>query len=155
VSNFGSDVEKWCGDTQKKASAVVRKTALDLFTAVIKKTPVDDGSHRGNWMASVGEIDTNYSDTIRDPSGESSVKRAYSVVGGAGQDQDIYLSNSGPAINVLEYGGYPTRGGNGPSNGPKTVNGFSRQAPAGMVRVNIANFEKHFSAAARGEGFTK
>ena len=44
------------------------------------------------------------------------------------------MANNLPYARVVEYGGYPN-----PPKSPtgKTVNGFSKLAPAGMVRINI------------------
>jgi hypothetical protein len=53
-----------------------------------------------------------------------------------------WLSNNLPYIEKLEYGGYP--------DGPNTIGGFSKQAPAGMVRVNMARITAHVRAARRG-----
>ena len=64
----------------------------------------------------------------------------------AKDDESIFISNNLPYITTLEYGGYPKhpKGGKG-----KTVDGFSRQAPEGMVGVTLANNENIFNAAVR------
>ena len=62
------------------------------------------------------------------------------------EEQTIYISNNLPYITKLEYGGYPKnpKGGSG-----KTVNGYSKQAPEGMVGVTLANNEAIFDSAVR------
>jgi hypothetical protein len=48
--------------------------------------------------------------------------------------QTFYMANSLPYARTVEYGKYP----NPPKNPTgKTVNGFSRQAPAGMARIAV------------------
>lgn len=51
------------------------------------------------------------------------------------------VENQQPYIKVLEYGLYPNppKGGKG-----KTVNGFSTQAPRGMVRISIEEVKNEF-----------
>ena len=61
-------------------------------------------------------------------------------------DESIYISNNLPYIATLEYGGYP----NPPKSGSgKTVNGFSKQAPKGMVGVTLANTDAIFLASVK------
>lgn len=48
-----------------------------------------------------------------------------------------YFTNSLPYIRKLEYGGYTSK-----PETAKTVGGFSKQAPHGMVRINAANWRE-------------
>ena len=119
----------------------VRNTyAFTLYSSIVKKTPVDTGRARANWNVSVGHEDTSTTDeTRRSPKSESSLPKAKG-------DKSIFISNNLPYITTLEYGGYP----NPPKkDGGKTVNGYSKQAPEGMVGVTLANNEAIFNAAVR------
>ena len=149
---FGDDVAAWCEESPKQADMVLRKVAIDLFSSVIFRTPVDNGFHRGAWECTQGTPGKG-NPGVPDRGGSSTVNSAAAVVQSGPMDSEYWLANSAPAINVLEYGGYPTRGGQGPSNGPRTVGGYSRQAPRGMVRVAIQEFEGFFNARAREGGF--
>ena len=64
-------------------------------------------------------------------------------------DESYFITNNLPYITKLEDGGYPN-----PPKKPtgKTVNGYSRQAPNGMVAVTIAEVDNLFSAAVREAG---
>jgi hypothetical protein len=53
----------------------------------------------------------------------------------------FYLTNNLPYAEVIEFGGY--------SQGPKVKNGFSRQAPKGVVRVTAKSFSRIFNVNAR------
>ena len=109
-----------------------------LYSSIVKKTPVDTGRARGNWNISVGSPDLTTSDTT-DPK----FKQPKSIPAGA-DDQPIYICNNLPYIRKLEFGEYP----NPPKkDGGKTVNGFSRQAPHGMVGVTVANAETYLKKA--------
>jgi len=105
----------------------VRSITLSLFKSIIVGTPVDTGRARGNWQTSIGAPAAGTTERL-DPSGGQAIAEISQNMSGAGGVS--WLSNNLPYIAKLEYGGYP--------DGPKTIGGFSRQAPAGMVRVNFA-----------------
>lgn len=48
-----------------------------------------------------------------------------------------YFTNSLPYVRMLEYGGYTDK-----PETEKTIGGFSKQAPQGMVRINAANWRE-------------
>lgn len=115
--------------------------AFMLYSSIVKKTPVDTGRARGNWNISVGNPDGS-----TDPSKTSAQYKSASGVPEPKGDESIYISNNLPYIETLEYGGYP----NPPKSGTgKTVNGFSKQAPNGMVGVTLANKDNIFDSACR------
>ena len=119
----------------------IRKTyAFALYSSIVKKTPVDTGRARGNWNISVGH-DVFTQDENRQPKFSSPEQ-----VPEPNGDETIYISNNLDYITKLEYGGYP----NPPKKGSgKTVNGYSRQAPEGMVGVTLANNENIFNSAVK------
>lgn len=119
----------------------VRKAyAFALYSSIVKKTPVDTGRARGNWNITVGEDD--YTQTENKTPRFQGVDQIPEPRG----DETIYISNNLPYITKLEYGGYP----NPPKKGSgKTVNGYSKQAPEGMVGVTLANNENIFNSAVR------
>lgn len=58
-------------------------------------------------------------------------------------DESLFISNNLPYITTLEYGGYP----NPPKKGTgKTINGYSKQAPNGMVGVTLADTKRIWDA---------
>ena len=101
----------------------IRATLFEVSTAIIKDTPADTGRARGNWQASIG----------RGATGEVSVDSVRSGEAKAIADVDqtvrvavgdlYYLTNNLPYIERLEYG-------------------WSKQAPGGMVRKNLQNFNR-------------
>jgi hypothetical protein len=116
-------------DLEEKARVPVR----DLFKKIVMRTPVRRGRARANWNVSEGAPNYTYTQ-------ETSLSRALAEVEKVmtlPADSVIFLANGIPYIRLLEYGGYP--------NPPKkitgrTVGGFSSQAPAGMVRISVAEF---------------
>ena len=103
----------------------IRATLFEVSTAIIKDTPAKTGRARGNWQASIG----------RGATGEVSVDSVRSGEAKAIADVDqtvrvavgdlYYLTNNLPYIERLEYG-------------------WSKQAPGGMVRKNLQNFNRLF-----------
>lgn len=134
------DLTEYAKKKNVEIKEVRRAYAFALYSSIVKKTPVDTGRARGNWNVSVGSPDTSTTENT-----QPQFKSAESLPNPNG-DETIFISNNLDYIEKLEYGGYPNppKGGKG-----KTVNGFSKQAPNGMVGVTLANNENIFNAAVR------
>jgi hypothetical protein len=140
----------------------VRKLyAFDVFSRVVKATPVDTGQARGAWLPSIGQPEGGVPGT-KDKSGQETINKIKSVIESTKGDDSLFLVNDTPYIAVLEYGGYP----NPPKNGgktkeytrkdgtkvgglPKTVGGYSRQSPQGMIGKTLSQANQLFEAAVR------
>jgi hypothetical protein len=122
-----SAIRRFTEHTKREINRDVRAVQLALFSSIIRGTPVDSGRARGNWQTSIG---TPVEGTVErlDQRGTQAIAEVRNNMGEAGQV--TWLTNNLPYIGKLEYGGY--------GEGPNTVGGFSKQAPAGMVRVNMA-----------------
>lgn len=129
--SFSADLDRIIKKTKVSADTVTRKVAIDLFTSVIKKTPFDIGRARGNWQASIGSYNTGYDLNKSDKSGASATSEAVSVAIRAKAGSVIYMVNSLPYIKALEYGH------------------SSKQAPNGMVRLTITEYERYIRDAVR------
>lgn len=133
ANSFSLDVKNFADSFIDGSEQVVRGTTIKLFTAIIKSTPVDEGRARANWFTT-GQKPSDRKTNKKDEQGASSINEVNRVVVGIKDWSKFTLTNNLPYIEVLEFGGY--------NEGPKTINGYSRQAPNGMVRVNIARFNK-------------
>jgi hypothetical protein len=129
MSRFDIDITRWVEKANGNASMVVRKVCLDLFRRVIMRTPVDTGRARGNWQCDIGSIPIGAIATT-DKSGAGAISRASSKALRAQAGEIVYLVNSLPYIGRLE-------------------NGWSQQAPAGMVGVTVAEYAQVAEQAAR------
>lgn len=130
MNNFKADFDRIIKKAKGRIDIVVKKTALQVFDGVILKSPVDTGRFRGNWMATVGSPSFMYYDDIKDKSGRKSMAAAESVVMEYAVGNIVYLVNNLPYAQRLEYG-------------------YSKQAPKGMVRLSVAEFEQWLEKAAR------
>jgi len=131
--SFAKGIEKWADDAQEDARKVMMGTAISIYSAVIKKSPVDAGQFRNSWRISAGSID----DSV-EPDGpydearkkgtvvQANAKANASMVNGAlsvGVGKSIFISNSLPYAVALE-------------------DGHSGQAPLGVAAVTVADFKR-------------
>lgn len=116
--SFAEDLAKYCKAAGEKVELVVRKTALELQAGMIEKSPVDTGRFKSNWMCGIGGINTD----IGAAPGSNALTRTGVVLETWRPGQTIVLSNSLPYAKRLEY------------------EGWSKQAPNGMVRLTIQDF---------------
>lgn len=126
--SFSLDLEKFAKKAGNNAALVVKKTAIDMFSQVIRMTPVDQGRARGNWQFSINAPANGALDTL-DKTGQFSIA-AVKFGANSWKQGDIWLTNNLPYIERLEYG-------------------WSQQAPSGMVRLTVREFRQHVEAATR------
>lgn len=132
--SFTLDVRNFVEKAKKNNETVMRQVSLKLFSAIIKSSPVDTGRFRMNWQATYSTPATGTLNGV-DPSGAAAIGAMSTVVLKNPFWFDFVLTNNLPYANVIEYGGYP-------GTGPNTVGGYSRQAPQGVVRVNVVRFQQ-------------
>lgn len=121
----------------KRSERVVRGTALSMFSRIVLATPVGNatlwdtkyppkgytgGRLRGNWQVSLnsaadGEVNR------KDKGGGSTIGKGSAVIAGHRGDGSIFISNNLPYAQAVE-------------------DGHSKQAPAGMVKVTVAQFQR-------------
>lgn len=123
-STFKANFSKLLQKAGDKADLVVRKTALELQSMMIERSPVKSGRFRGNWQAGTGTVNT---DTSAEPNSDAQV-RTQSVLQGWKPGQTIFLTNSMSYSSSLERG-------------------HSKQAPYGMVRLTIQNYASALAKA--------
>jgi len=141
---FASDVKKYAGKMQLDADKVLRGTVMGLFSEVIRTTPVDadgkrvkgvmigGGTAKNSWFTALNGTPQGLKRSA-DRSGTAAINDVSDSVSRMRFGDYAYIINRTPYIHKLEFGGYPKSG----KRGKKTVNGFSRQAPRGMMRVAI------------------
>lgn len=128
--SFALDVSKFVEKAKKNPEKVMRQVSIKLFSAIIKATPVDTGRARNNWFAS-GSTLSQETTTYGAPQGTATIQRVTAAtiqrvtaaINTATDWREFTLTNNLPYIQRLEYG-------------------WSKQAPAGMVRVNVARFQQ-------------
>lgn len=141
--SFNDDINEFRKKTALKLDKTFRGTVLSLFSKVILRTPVGNadlwdtkykpknyigGRLRGNWQAQINGIPSGVVDT-EDSKGGKTISSANAIVGRAKAGDSIFLINNLPYAEVIE-------------------NGRSTQAPSGMVKVTVAEFQQVLNAQA-------
>ena len=122
AQSFSAQMKVFENLTADKAEKVFRRTCLDLSSSIIKGTPVDSGRARMNWQPEInsfadGEIQAE------DKSGLIAIGKVASTTTRLKVGSKFTLSNNLDYIEGLEYGN-------------------SKQAPQGMVRLNLLRFNQ-------------
>jgi hypothetical protein len=128
--------------------------ALQLYRAIIKRSPVDRGFYRASHNVSVdARLLTTPKVPVKKKQGShvsgrelAEFYKGLSSLSELKPDQDIWITSNLPYSRVIEYGGYPTnpvqgsyvrRGRPGaPGYFILSQGGFSRQAPMGVYRIS-------------------
>lgn len=132
--SFALDVSKFVEKTKRNNETVMRSVAFKLFSAIIKASPVDTGRFRMNWQTS-GATPRGGLVAGADKTGASAIASAETFITNTQAWEEFTLANNLPYANVIEFGGYP-------GSGPNTVGGYSKQAPQGVVRINVVRFQQ-------------
>lgn len=141
--SFALDMEKFTKKANANVELLVRKTVFDISREVIRISPVGDaaawksppppgyvgGRFKGNWDYGVGSVPTTKYSTI-DKSGQASISRIERGMGGEMAGKVHYIANNLPYAQRLE-------------------DGWSNQAPQGMVKLTVLKFQGIVDAAAR------
>lgn len=143
VRNYRAVLERARGNV----ATVAKKIIIDMTSRIILMSPVDTGRFRANWQMAAGAMNF-MTDASVDKTGQATIERIRGIVEAADIGVIFYFTNSLPYARPLEYGllGKPP----GSANGPKSAGGYSSQAPAGMVRVTVAEFATHLKNVVAG-----
>ncbi|NJB67499.1 hypothetical protein GGQ74_001139 [Desulfobaculum xiamenense] len=132
---FSVDLSRLVRKAEVDMNQVVRKVILDLSRAVVLRTPVDTGRARASWVAGIHSVPAD-SPEDKDPTGGRAIARMASLVQGLEAGTVVYIVSNLSYMPILEYGREDGRPG-------------SAQAPQGMVRVTLQEFQDHVDRAAR------
>lgn len=128
TSSFRLDLERFAEKAGDRATEVVRKVAIEVLSSVVLKSPVDTGRFRGNWNVAYGGIDYS-TDSAEDKNGSAAIYRGVSYLLSSNlPGATIYITNNLPYAHRLE-------------------DGYSKQAPNGMVRLTVVEFNQFVKRA--------
>jgi hypothetical protein len=118
---FEADIAKFAEQVKIAPELVVRKLALDIFTDLLRASPVDTGRFRANWTLSLGTPNRRILWAMSDigKQMQAQINLAAKRVQQADGTQVIYITNNLPYAERLNEG-------------------WSQQAPAGFVQMAIA-----------------
>lgn len=142
AETFALDIAGFVKKAGGNVEKVVQKVGADILASVVARTPVGNpslwknkppngyvgGRLRGNWNVSFGAPDLTTT-VVRDQSGGPTVSRGIGILTNWNGEADIYVMNSLPYVRTIEYEGH------------------SKQAPAGMVRITVTEFQAFIQKA--------
>ena len=132
MSSFGDQLRAFERKTIDKMERAARKIVLDAFSEVIMMSPVDTGRFRGNWQTAIGSVPSGTIEVL-DPDGNIVIAKVAGVTAGMEIGDVVYMANNLPYAQRLE-------------------DGWSQQAPAGMVRLTVQRFQPIADAVIRQIG---
>lgn len=127
TTSFQADLKRFAEATKRNLNDAVRGVVLELGTRIVQRSPVDTGRFRGQWQIAAGgpDIRTNEpfdKQALGSPPSATTFARWQGEVNAATIGSTFYITNSLPYARKLEY------------------EGWSSQAPAGMVRVTVVEY---------------
>lgn len=142
MANFMDVINEWVEDTEYRINETLQTIAIKVGEMVVRLSPVDTGRFRGNWQMTIDS--TSSASLVRyDQNGQSTINAIAAVANTFTAGQIAYIQNHVLYGTDLELGLY-----NGPT-AKVTDEGYSRQAPAGMVRITEMEFINIVNQAVR------
>lgn len=142
MANFEDIINQWVEDVESKVDDILQTITIKVGESLITLSPVDTGRFRANWQLGVDSGTTSSLNRF-DQNGQSTLAELASKANSFTAGQVAYIQNHVTYGYDLEYGTY-----RGPTQ-KVTDEGFSRQAPAGMLRVTEARFTEIVNEAIR------
>lgn len=132
--SFSADLRKFAVATNRTITDTLVGTVQELAVRLVMRSPVDTGRFRANWQIGDGGPDTRVdSGYDKQPLGSApapaSFTRWQDQLEGVLPGTTIYITNSLPYARRLEY------------------EGWSKQAPGGMVRVTLTEYSQIIKTA--------
>lgn len=130
--SFAADLRRFQMKADRESDRQIRQKIIAVVGGIIERTPVDSGRARGNWQATIGAPAAGPIER-KDKTGTVTKRAAQPAIRQA-TGNVFYLTNNLPYIAHLEFGLYTQ----GPYATERTTrDGYSVQAPYGMVRLTI------------------
>lgn len=114
--------------SERKLFLVIRKVAIDLFGDIINSTPVDTGRARGSWGINLNRPKPGPKDR-KDKEGTKPQQELMIAISEYRPGDKIIITSNLPYIGRLE-------------------DGYSNQAPRGMVKKNVSRYKTILQKAA-------
>jgi hypothetical protein len=148
MANFDwSKLGAYLEDKGRDMEQGVGTALFELSSDIINRTPVDEGGARGSWTPDINQMSSSSSNTV-DKSGKRTINSARAKTKKFKLGDTFYLFSNLVYMPKLEFGGYSQGAG---ATSKTTRDGFSIQAPHGMVRKSIDNFGKNLDKAIKDE----
>ena len=123
---LADDLAKFAAKTKERVDDVHREVVIQVANSLITGSAVDTGRFRANWVPGINAVNTTTTDAT-DKTGAAALGAITSAIPKPGGV--FYITNSLPYARRLEY------------------EGWSKQMPAGVVRVTALRFNEWLQKA--------
>lgn len=127
IQKFSAQLDAFAEKIKVAPEKVQKKVAIDLWSSITRRTPVDTGRARANWFLSVGAPTQRLDPYPGAKTGEVPEPPLPDVTNVDGY-KSVFIINNLPYIEALEHG-------------------HSKQAPNGMVRLAIQSAQLRIEKA--------
>jgi hypothetical protein len=141
MATWSVNPAKFCRTPIENIEKVRRVYAFEILRRVIMRSPVDSGRFRSNWLTTINK-ETNETKDTMDKSGNLAMKEGKVKIDDVKGDDTIIMQNNVSYGAKIEYGGFTKK-----PETAKTIGGYSRQAPKGVVGVTMSQADQIFQAA--------
>jgi len=137
---FLSELEEYKEFVRQEALNVFREISSETFIKIAKRTPVRTGSLISAWDIEINKQGRGKAGVrgITKQTGISLAKGRTGKLHRLKITDTVYITNNMSYAHIVEYGLYRP----GPNTTP---DGYSRQAPHGMVRVTLAEMRMKYA----------
>ncbi|MDA3832279.1 MAG: HK97 gp10 family phage protein [Spirochaetales bacterium] len=130
MGSFEMQIKAFSDKSEKNVKLACQKIAMEAFSRIIYRTPVDTGRLRANWGCQVDSPSSGTTEST-DKEGAATVSKATKVTTSWDATGSIYLTNNLQYAIPIEYCGSPVK------------------SPQGMVRVTVAEMSGVAESIAR------
>lgn len=146
LGSFTADLSKFALKAKLNGDQVMQKVCFEVFSRVVQRTPVDTARARTGFQVGVNSMPSG-SDPGPRVSTRKKGQRLTTAPPLSAEDrgrittgtQALKFGDTGWLVNNVEYVQYLEYG--------TASYGFSQQAPAGMVRITLSEFQSHVAKA--------
>jgi hypothetical protein len=136
MADFAAQIRAFRDKTLKNVDSIVQEATVNVTAALVDATPIDKTALRANWRFAVGEAndEADYLAEDHSPGGSDTVRVLAEEIRAVPAGGVTRVSNSLAYMPLIEFGLYTNHSGGKRTSG-RTINGFSTQAPAGVIGV--------------------
>lgn len=140
MGNFALDLSKFANLTENEMEKTVIGSFIGLTTDITRDIPKDEGRAINSFFPAINKFSAELP-TEDDLSGNKSIARATAEANKYKLGDTLTFTSNIDYIIPLEFGLY--------NSGPKIINGFSKKAPKGFLRVNLLRWQTYLDKQAR------
>jgi hypothetical protein len=133
IKGFERDLNKFADGLGIRLETVIKRISLEVFTGVVRKTPVDTGRARAGWVIGIerplNSPNLSPAQKFTPAEAERYATTELAELREIGPFSTVFISNSLPYIEALEEGS-------------------SKQAPEGMVAVTLTEVSRNLKKIA-------